>query len=365
MKTYRFIADNAATALAQIHAQLGPEAVVLSVRPLTPRGVAKLWQKRVQIEVVAGVPDKTSAPNPDNFSLPQDFLSPQSPVPNPKPSAGSETGDDGLWTGNGLWRSVAWLEMMGLLSVHAARLQTHLRSVHGNAPPDSLDEEWKIVNGALSRFWLKPPPLDNATARPHVFIGPPGSGKTTAICKWLTLASLLEERAARVWRLDGSTANTAEFLAIHCEMLGVPLERFWTSDECRVTSDANEEFPSPVTRHPSPDLLFVDLPGVEITDASALAALRSQLATLPSPRVHLVLNAAYEMPALLAQWRAFEPCEPEDLIFTHLDEEARRVKLWNFVFGTNCSLRFLGAGQKIPGEFRNASPEILFPSKTL
>jgi flagellar biosynthesis GTPase FlhF len=110
-------------------------------------------------------------------------------------------------------------------------------------------------------------------------------------------------------------------------------------------------------------LWFVDLPGVDIADAPALDALRRQIAGLPSPRVHLVLNAAYEMPALLAQWRAFEPCGPEDLIFTHLDEETRRVKLWNFVFGTNCSLRFLGAGQKIPGEFRNASPEILLPAK--
>jgi flagellar biosynthesis GTPase FlhF len=109
----------------------------------------------------------------------------------------------------------------------------------------------------------------------------------------------------------------------------------------------------------------VDLPGVEISDETALAALRDQIAGMPSPRVHLVLNAAYEMPALLAQWRAFEAFAPEDLIFTHLDEEARGVKLWNFVFGTNCSVRFLGAGQKIPGEFKNASPEILFPPKTL
>ena len=110
-------------------------------------------------------------------------------------------------------------------------------------------------------------------------------------------------------------------------------------------------------------LWLVDLPGVEIFDAPALGALRDQIATLPSPRVHLVLNAAYETSALLAQWRAFEACQPEDLIFTHLDEEPRRVKLWNFVFGTNCSVRFLGAGQKIPGEFRNASPEFLFPVK--
>jgi len=91
--------------------------------------------------------------------------------------------------------------------------------------------------------------------------------------------------------------------------------------------------------------------------------MREQLAELPSPRVHLVLNAAYEMPALLAQWHAFAPYGPEDLIFTHLDEEPRRVKLWNFVFGTNCSLRFLGAGQKIPGEFHRAESALLFPGE--
>ena len=331
MKTHRFIADNAAGALAQIHAQLGPEAVVLSVRPVAPQGFARLWQRRVQIEVVAGVPDKTSAPQPDAFSFPK---------------SSSENSCE-FTSSNDRWRSIAWLEAMGLLPVHAERLQTHLRAVHGDTPPDSLDEEWKIVKGALSHFWLKPPLLDDVTPRPHVFIGPPGSGKTTALCKWLTLSSLLEESSARVWRLDASTANTAEFLAIHCEMLGVPLERFWSKPET------------------SGELWFVDLPGVEISDAHALNALRDQIASLPSPRVHLVLNAAYEMPTLLIQWRAFERCEPEDLIFTHLEEEPRRVKLWNFVFGTNCSLRFLGAGQKIPGEFINASPENLFPLKSL
>lgn len=331
MKTHRFIADNAAGALAQIHAQLGPEAVVLSVRPVAPQGFARLWQRRVQIEVVAGVPDKTSAPQPDAFSFPK--------------SSSENSGE--FTSSNDRWRSIAWLEAMGLLPVHAERLQTHLRAVHGDTPPDSLDEEWKIVKGALSHFWLKPQLLDDVTPRPHVFIGPPGSGKTTALCKWLTLSSLLEESSARVWRLDASTANTAEFLAIHCEMLGVPLERFWSKPET------------------SGELWFVDLPGVEISDAHALNALRDQIASLPSPRVHLVLNAAYEMPTLLIQWRAFERCEPEDLIFTHLEEEPRRVKLWNFVFGTNCSLRFLGAGQKIPGEFINASPENLFPLKSL
>jgi len=355
-----FVADSATTALAEIHERLGPDAVIVAVRQLPAPGLARLWNKKGRIEVTAGVPDKTSAPPTGAPSPPRIFFE---NTPNFVPDTDR-------------WRSVAWLEGMGLLPAHAERLQTHLRAVQGDTPPDSLDEEWKIVSAALSLFWLKPPPLDDrAGARPHVFIGPPGSGKTTALCKWLTLASLLEERAARVWRLDSGTANTAEFLAIHCEMLGVPLERFWESPKSKVQSPKSE--PTPTEGKMTLDfgletldsghspLWFVDLPGVEISDTAALTALQSQLATFPSPRVHLVLNAAYETPALLAQWHAFEPCGPEDLIFTHLDEETRRVKLWNFVFGTNCSLRFLGAGQKIPGEFRNAAPENLLPAKSL
>jgi hypothetical protein len=48
------------------------------------------------------------------------------------------------------------------------------------------------------------------------------------------------------------------------------------------------------------DLNFVDLPGVEAEDSRALAALQAQLALLPSPQIHLLLNAAYETEALLA-----------------------------------------------------------------
>ena len=365
MKLICFVADNAAAALAEVHKRLGPDAVIVNVRQLPAPGLARLWSRKGRIEVTAGVPDKTSAPKPDNFSPPRDSLE------NGWGRAGSPLPADGAQgVARPAWQCVTWLETMGLLPVHAERLQMHLRATQGDAP-DSPEAEWKIVSAALSRFWLSPPPLDDGSARPHVFIGPPGSGKTTALCKWLTLAALLEERAARVWRLDGATANTADFLGIHCEILGVPLERFW-SEDLRFTDDvlraANpSEGQTQIENRKSKianPLRFVDLPGVEISDETALAALRDQLAALPAPRVHLVLNAAYEMPALLAQWRAFEVCQPEDLIFTHLDEEPRRVKLWNFVFGTNCSLRFLGAGQKIPGDFRSASPEFLFPVKS-
>jgi flagellar biosynthesis GTPase FlhF len=87
------------------------------------------------------------------------------------------------------------------------------------------------------------------------------------------------------------------------------------------------------------------------------------LGALPQPHVHLVLNAACEISILFEQLNAFAALAPEDVIFTHLDEERRRVKLWNFVLGTNYPLSFLGAGQKIPGEFQRAESALLFPSE--
>jgi flagellar biosynthesis GTPase FlhF len=329
MEVVQFIARDTTAALAQIHRQLGPDAIVLSVRPMPAQGAARLWSKNGRFEVLAGLPD-ASTTEESGF-----------------PSQVSQHGDPADISTSNLWRSVAWLEAMGLLPAHAARLQALLHALHEDSPPPSLEAEWDAVSNALNAFWRTPPPFnDGCVSRPHVFVGPPGCGKTTVLCKWLTLATLTEERLARVWRLDDGSANTAEFLTIHCEMLGAPVERFWSPPSNRA------------------ELLFVDLPGVETHDLQGLASLGNQLDSLPNPHIHLVLNGAYETQTLLSQWHAFAALNPEDLIFTHLDEEVRRVKLWNLVFGTNCTIRFLSAGQKIPGEFRKASPNLLFPPES-
>jgi len=339
MQTIEFITDSPASALEQIHRQLGPQAVVLSVRRLPAQGVSRLWQKHGRVEVLAGVPDETSSaqwpagsPLPGGSGvMPPGFADQENPFADCPPS--------------GRWPGVAWLEARGLLPDFAARLQRHLNDIHPSAPA-TRDAEWNAVLDALSSLWRTSPPREPGNTRQtHVFIGPAGSGKTTALCKWLTLAVLTEGRSASVQRLDATVANTAEFLTVHCEMLGVPVERF-----CSAASAPAE-------------LNFVDLPGIEAEDPRALVALKIQLASIPAPQIHLVLNAAYQTETLLAQWQAFAPFDPTDLILTHLDEEPSRIKLWNMVFGTNCIIRFLSAGQKIPGQFQSATPGLLFPAE--
>ncbi len=335
MKIQPFVAENAAAALAQIHEQLGPDAVVLSLRRLPAHGVEWLWNRKGHVEVLAAVMSKQEA-------------AVASPI---VPSSGREAWDDsmppedtaGAPFRNRAWHSITWLESMGLLPQFADLVAERVSARHGTTAPASPIAEWSAVHDTLAEFWRPPPRANDTSVRTHVFIGPAGSGKTTVLCKWLTSSVLTEEHTARVWRLDGAHANSSELLSVHCEMLGVPVARFW----CTPDSPA--------------DVYFVDLPGVEPGDASAFAALKKQLATIPSPHLHLVLNAAYETSVLFEQFHAFAPLHPEDLIFTHLDEERRRVKLWNFVLGTNCPLSFLSAGQRIPGEFFRAESALLFP----
>ena len=336
MKLSAFIAENANDAVRLVSENLGPDAVIVSVRKMPASGLARLLHRPGQIEVTACVPEKPRHAVPAGVDVYVPFEEKNDDeIESPPPRAAHR------------WRSIAWLETLGLLPEFSDRLELKLRTTHGAKPPETAIAEWAAVRDTLATFWRSPPHAEDGTGRPHVFIGPPGSGKTTALCKWLTSAVLRGEHRARVWRLDGETANTAEFLSLHCEMLGVPAERFWNGV-------AGTE-----------ELLFVDLPGVEGHSASAMKALREQLSSLPAPHIHLVLNAAYETTLLFEQFTCFAPLMPEDLIFTHLDEERRRVKLWNFVLGTNCSLGWLGGGQKIPGEFHRAESSLLFPHKNL
>lgn len=350
-KTRAFVADSAADALSQIRRELGPEAVVLQVRQIPASSFSQLWQKR-QVEVVAGVPEK----QPENGRLDElieriallNHHLPPLPGNTPatlRPRAGGIAGPSSRPAAATL---PAVLESIGLLPEYARRLAEQVHGAQSRAPAYSPADELGRAGGVLESLWRKGAGLDPSTpTQTHVLVGAPGAGKTTCLCKWLAHCVLLGGHSAHVWRWDGRAANTADALSVYGEILGVPVARSFNQDEP----------PPPVA------IRFVDLPGVDWQEPGAVAELREQVERIENARVHLVLNAAYETPILLAQVEAFASLPVADLIFSHLDEESRWGKLWNFFVATEYAMAFLSAGQNVPGAFYEASARRLLPAE--
>lgn len=345
MKIYTFIADSAPAAVAQIRAQLGPDAVVLNVRQLKAEGLQKLW-KKPQIEVLAHLPEMPpSAPDPlaALTELRREIadLRQQIPVPQPTPALpappptqafpASETSPSRVDFGP--WKVGAILEQAGVLPRHVQLILEEIEAAHGSNAPESLRKQFDLARAAILKLALNP--VGTASTGVHIFVGPAGSGKTTVLSKILAKQVLIDGAPARVLRLDGSRANTAESLSIYAEILGAQVDRCLT--------DESRPFPG--------ETVYIDLPG------GSDAEVKKLVAEFPGAQVHLVLNAAYETSTLLNQLRAYSTLPISDLVFTHLDEEVRWGKLINFCFGTKFPLTLLSAGQNVPGELVSASVE--------
>lgn len=329
-----FLAVSAEEAVAQIRARLGPDAVVLQVRPIKASGLARFWQKPM-IEVIACRPEAPPPPPPAPPSQPSAAVSEalahfRQELDEIKQHV--EVSDSG-------WRAGLLLQRTGLLPLYAKQIIDGLKAKHGENPPSTLAAEIALARAGLTECWRPTPPCEPHSM--HILIGPSGAGKTVALCKWLTQTALVEGRLARVWRLDGATANTAEALEVYCEILGVPSERSW-SGEARGISE---------------DIAFIDLPGVDWRNPSAVQELSAQVRQYGGACLHLVLNGAYDISVLLSQVRAFSALPIADLVITHLDEEPNWGKMWNLTLGAGHAIRFLSSGQNIPGGFYEATPE--------
>lgn len=387
MLVHTFIVESATEAVGLIRNKLGPDAVVLNVRKLPAEGVSKLWRKP-KLEVLAAVMPKPGQEGIESVSNPSDMpVLPDKVVAAPvdvdplsdlrremseiraevlrhrDASPGREPGLAALGSFTELaaesvliepfapravsypgdWQIGPILEATGLQPRHALRVVERLCEDYGEAAPEALSEQLAVASKVLKGEWLVPPSMSpSGSSETHVLIGPAGSGKTTALCKWLAQLVLVEGRSVAVFRLDGETANTGEFLSVHAEVLGVPVQRSLTPDW-----------------RSAAEIVFIDLPGISHTDRPSMTKLRDRLQGVRPAQVHLVLNAAYESPLLMAQFRGFAPLGPDDWIATHLDEEPRWGKLWNGIMGINCPLSWMGVGQNIPGMFHRADPERL------
>src|SRR5581483_8285054 len=146
MQPLAFITSSAEEAVSQIRTALGPNAVVLNVRPLPANGIARLWQKPM-IEVLAHVPETPTqaAPVPEAVAAfrqqvahaeeqgkAQDDLT---LLREADAKSAASVADEDAEVRSGHWHVGAILQRTGLSALHAQGIVDQLRAQHGDNPP--------------------------------------------------------------------------------------------------------------------------------------------------------------------------------------------------------------------------------------
>lgn len=341
--TYRFVVRSAEEAVQTIRERLGENARVLSVRQLKGEGLGGLFG-RAKLEVVAQI------------AVPEPNLSPYPPggVSNGLTDASGEPGLDDATLSSRLadyataraaatsvqrdvpTRLPELLLRAGFSESALARLQS--LPVFAAQSQEPLHHAIAEVGRALRQIVEKRPvrPLPMRVA----FLGTPGVGRTTALCKWLSREVFSKQKMARVLKAEFDRPNPAEGLAVFCEALGVTLDYYTPGQDDAGFAPSGETQGS----------LFADLPGLSLRSTSENAALAKFLDHGRFTGRVLVLNAAYDAAMLRRAYAAGRDLGATHLVFTHLDELEHWGKLWDFLLEGELTPLFLATGPSLSGD---------------
>lgn len=182
-------------------------------------------------------------------------------------------------------------------------------------------------------------PSGNRKARCYVFVGPPGSGKSTSIAKLIQQSRSADQAGMAVLSLDDRAAanvllqRTAQRLRIrHAVVRGA-------EDLVRAIRDLDD-----------PKTILIDTGGYGARERRALLALRERMPQAGQVATHLVLRGDTDDPATLASARPFADAAPAALILARLDLASRLGGLVNVPAALGLPIAALGHGTALVGD---------------
>lgn len=323
---YKFMVKSAAEAVALIREKLGPDARVLSVRAVEPKGLGRFF-RAPRLEVIAQVDAPSGAARQAPASAPEPALAEaesDTPIAGGRIPAAPPTGLAGLLRRSGLTETALnhlqsranWSELNSL-PLHRALAETsRLLCQHAGA---------RAPRAPISRA---------------AFLGAPGVGRTTALCKWLSIEVFRRARFGHVVSVEFDRPNPLGQLPVFSEALGIPFAHF----PCE-TQPATES-----------GFVYFDLPGL----SPRRPADNNQIADfLDREKINervLVLNAAYDRASLRNAYAAGKDLGATHLAFTHVDEVPQWGKLWDYLFDEDLEPLFLSTGPSLTGDCEEDVP---------
>lgn len=181
----------------------------------------------------------------------------------------------------------------------------------------------------------------------YIFLGPTGVGKTTTLAKIAAKLSLVENKSIGLITADTYRIAAVEQLKTYSEILGLPLEVVYESDEL---NDAIEKFKDK-------DYILIDTAGRSHKSKQLKSDFEELVSAIDDYTVFLVMSLTTGYKEMRNMIDSYQFLEDYRLLFTKLDEASSYGNILNIRVLTGKALSYFTIGQSVPDDIEDADKE--------
>ncbi|NLJ87206.1 MAG: flagellar biosynthesis protein FlhF [Epulopiscium sp.] len=370
MKIKKYEAKTEQEAIEKVKEDLGKDALILNIKKISPKGIFKLF-KKPSVEVLAALDDQfnkiTDSPKNQNNNIiseqkeiikcleskldyMEDLLT---KVMDKVSSVEQVKSYDDKDNDKKYNSSVLQLLYDNLINneILPELAEFILKDLDDNDDlnPENVNELISVVYNRIIDLIGEPAPIKADSSQPKIifFIGPTGVGKTTTIAKITAHFCLTERKKVGLVTADTYRIAAVEQLKTYAEILNIPVEVIYNSDELPETLNKMKDY----------DLILIDTAGRSHKNIEQFKELDYLLSTVDEKQIFLVLSATTKHKDMMSILNQYSSISDYNIIFTKVDETISLGTILNVKYLTEKPLSYISFGQNVPDDIELISPK--------
>ena len=355
MNIKRFTAASNQEALRMVKKEMGPDAVILRTRSLSPQDSGNGARR---VEVTAAVDysaieesclRQEGDAQRDSASIIQRWHSLEKELQDIKSAILRRDAEQGL--SPEIYYNRAIRTLYGHFQSFGIRrefIEDLMVEACEGAPPTDLTETG-LLQESLARVLRKVevglPQRPSNGPEIYAFIGPTGVGKTTTLAKLAALRAVKKGDRTVLITLDTFRIAAVSQLQTYARIMGIPLE----------VASGKIELDEALRRNRDADLILIDTAGRSPNSKEDIIELSQMFRGREDIHHFLVLSAATDYTNLLRAADRFGRIPYRSIIFTKLDEIRDGSAMMNFLISKQKPVSYFTTGQQVPEDIEKAS----------